>query len=267
MSAEPISGATVRPSARATVLGEVVIIGGGCYGSFYTGQLLAGREKGLLTFERLLVIDRDPGCQVARERPGTPGLEVVVADWGDFLDRYLGAGPPGAGPTGPGNVIVPSPFMPHLLREWLLRRAGELWPGREVGSGPLVGEVGTPYERRGGDQATYLSWADWICPTHCTEPALCPVIRAPRTWSMTEDLQRFAARTGASGPFLFEVRHLAHGVGGFRTADVLAARDRLFEVGARGPAEVVIATTSHCHAAAGSIRLGPLVPGEPSGVL
>jgi hypothetical protein len=262
VTAEPIGGASVRPSARATVLGDVVIIGGGCYGSFYTGQLLAGREKGLLSFERLLVIDRDARCQVARERPGTPGVEVVVADWGEFLDGYLGARPPGQ-----GDVIVPSPFMPHLLREWLLRQAGGQWRGREVGSGPLAGEVGTPYERRGGDQATYLSWADWICPTHCTEPALCPVIRAPRTWSMTEDLQRFAAQTGASGPLLFEVRHLAHGVGGFHTSDVIAARDRLVEVGSRGPAELVIATTSHCHAAAGLIRLGPLTPGEPSGVL
>jgi hypothetical protein len=252
---------TAAAPQRLTALGEVVIIGGGCYGSFYTGQLLAGRDKGLLSFERLLVIDRDAGCQVTRERSGVPGVEVVVAEWGAFLDRYLAE----RRVVG-GDVIVPSPFMPHLLREWLLRQSAARWQGRETGSGPLVAEVGTPYERRGGDQATYLSWADWICPTHCTEPALCPVIRAPRTWSMTEDLQRFAAQTGASGPLLFEVRHLAHGVGGFHTSDVIAARDRLVEIGSRGPAEVVIATTSHCHAAAGLIRLGPLVPGEPSGV-
>jgi hypothetical protein len=253
---------TARPPDRLTALGDVVIIGGGCYGSFYTGQLLAGREKGLLTFGRLLIIDRDAGCQVARERSGTPGVEVVVAEWGEFLDGYLKEQQ-----VVQGDVIVPSPFMPHLFREWLLRQVGGRWPARDAASGPLTGEVGTPYERRGGDQATYLSWADWICPTHCTEPALCPVIRAPRTWSMTEDLQRFAARTGASGPLVFEVRHLAHGVGGFHTNDVLTARDRLFEVAARGPADVVIATTSHCHAAAGLIRLGPLGPGEPSGVL
>lgn len=239
---------------RLTVLGDVVIIGGGCYGSFYTSQLLEGRARGLLSFGRILVVDRDAACRVAKERVGEPGVAVVTAEWGEFLHGYLADRMAAA-----GDVIVPSPFMPHLFREWLLRRARERWQGRELSSGPLAGEVGTPYERAGGDAATYLSWADWICPTHCTEPALCPAIRAPRTWSMPETFAAFATRTGLSGPLAFEVRHIAHGVGGFATADVLAADARLAEIGARGPAEVLVATTSHCHAAAGVIRLGPLV--------
>jgi hypothetical protein len=239
---------------RLTVLGDVVIIGGGCYGSFYSGQLLEGRARGLLSFGRLLVVDRDPQCQVAREKVGEAGLSVITAEWGEFLDGYL------AGLTaGPGDVIVPSPFMPHLFRQWLERRAASRWPGRSVASAPLPSLVGTPYERPGADAATYLSWADWICPTHCTEPALCPAIRAPRTWSMPETLSGYAARAGLSGPLAFEVRHIAHGVGGFATAAVLAAEARLAEIGARGPAEVVVTTTSHCHAAAGVIRLGALV--------
>jgi len=241
----------VRPSVA---LGAVVIIGGGCYGSFYTGQLLDGRARDLVSFTRLLVVDRDPECRVAKERAGTPGVQVVVSDWSAFLDGYL------AGVTvTERDVIVPSPFMPHLFREWLLRRSAARWPGRSLSTGPLGAEVGTPYERGGHDGATYLSWADWICPTHCTEPALCPAIKAPRTWTMPDTLARFAGRGGMSGPLAFEVRHLAHGVGGFHTAEVLAADQRLAEIGARGPAEVVVATTSHCHAAAGVIRLGPLV--------
>ena len=247
---------TAGPPDRPTVhLNDVIIIGGGCYGSFYSGQLIEGRARGLLSFGRLLVVDRDPRCQVAREKVGVAGLALVTSEWDAFLDGYL---------TGrmaePGDVVVPSPFMPHLFREWLLRRARERWPGREMTSHPLPGEVGTPYERGGGDGATYLSWADWICPTHCTEPALCPAIRAPRTWSMPETVSDFAARRGLSGPLAFEVRHLAHGVGGFGVSAVLEADRRLAEIGARGPAEVVVATTSHCHAAAGVIRLGPLTP-------
>ena len=245
---------TARPPDRPTVvLGDVVIIGGGCYGSFYTGQLLDGRARGLVSFERLLVVDRDAGCRVAAERRDVPGVEVVTAEWGEFLDGHLGRAAAGA-----GDVIVPSPFMPHLLREWLLRRARSHWPGRAVATGPLTDAVGTPYERAGSDAATYLSWADWTCPTHCTEPALCPAIRAPRTWAMEETLVEHAGRRGLSGPLLFEVRHLAHGVGGFATAAVLDADRRLAEIGARGPAEVLVATASHCHAAAGVIRLGPL---------
>jgi hypothetical protein len=245
---------TAPAPQRLTALGDVVIIGGGCYGSFYTSQLLDGRTRGLLTFAQLLVVDRDPACQVARERAGVPGVEVVVAEWGTFLDRYLATRAATA-----GDVIVPSPFMPHLFREWLLRRGSARWPGRELSVGPLAGTVGTPYERPGGDAASYLSWADWICPTHCTEPALCPAIRAPRTWAMEETLHEHTTRSGLSGPLTFEVRHLAHGVGGFATAEVLAAEARLGEIGDRGPGAVLVATASHCHAAAGVIRLGPLV--------
>lgn len=241
----------IRPSAT---LNDVVIIGGGCYGSFYAGQLIDGRTRGLVTFDQLLVVDRDPGCQVAREKSEVPGVQVVVEEWGAFLDRYL------AGRTArPGDVIVPSPFMPHLFREWLLRRGAARWPARALVTGPLGREVGTPYERGGGDAATYLSWADWICPTHCTEPALCPAIRAPRTWAMEETLAAHAHHAGLSGPLIFEVRHLAHGVGGFWTAEVLTAKARLEEIGDRGPAEVMVATASHCHAAAGVLSLGPLV--------
>ena len=238
---------------RPTALADVVIIGGGCYGSFYTGQLLEGRERGLLSFGQLLVVDRDPRCRVAREKAGATGLSVVVAEWGEFLDGHLARGEADV-----RDVIVPSPFMPHLFREWLLRRARARWPGRAVSTGPLSATVGTPYERAGGDAATYLSWADWTCPTHCTEPALCPAIRAPRTWAMEETLAEHAGRHGLSGPLLFEVRHLAHGVGGFATAAVHDADRRLAEIGARGPAEVLVATASHCHAAAGVISLGAL---------
>jgi len=231
-------GAAEAPTRPSVHLGDVVIIGGGCYGSFYTGQLLDGRERGLVSFTRILVVDRDRGCRVAVERRDVAGVEVVEAT--------------------PRDVIVPSPFMPHLFREWLLRCSAARWPGRALSAGPLAAEVGTPYERAGHDAATYLSWADWICPTHCTEPALCPAIKGPRTWTMPDTLGAYAARSGASGPLVFEVRHLAHGVGGFHTVEVLAADRQLAEIGARGPAEVVVATSSHCHAAAGVIRLGPL---------
>src|SRR5690349_2373240 len=80
---------TARPPDRLAALHDVVIIGGGCYGGFYAGQLVEGRSRGLVAFERLLVVDRDPGCQVAREKSGIAGLEVVVAEWGTFLDGYL----------------------------------------------------------------------------------------------------------------------------------------------------------------------------------
>ena len=169
---------------QAAPLRDVAIIGGGCYGYFYAGQLEAACRKGKLAVRRVLVVDRDPGCRAARELGPFPGREVVVAEWDDFLRRFLTALPPGAGE--PDDAVVPSPLMPHLMAGWLVGVARERWPGR--GADLITPDVplGTPYDALGPDGTRYVSFADWICPTHCVEPLSCPMIRAPRTWEMGE---------------------------------------------------------------------------------
>ena len=82
------------------------------------------------------------------------------------------------------------------------------------------------FTRLGPDGTRYVSFADWLCPVHCIEPAVCPVIRGPRTWEMGEALgqltDRLAAARPTEGPVLFECRHRVHGVGMFDRAAVLA---------------------------------------------
>src|SRR5690348_18274913 len=70
--------------------GDVIIIGGGCYGTFYVKQLERAAEQGRVTYRRLLVVDRSAECQTARELTPRAGREIVVQDWGEFLDGYLG---------------------------------------------------------------------------------------------------------------------------------------------------------------------------------
>ena len=86
-------------SSDSVALGDVVIVGGGCYGSFYAGQLRRARERGAATWRRLLVVDRDPRCRAVKEHlAGTPGVELVVEEWGGFFDRYLAGTPDRSGP-------------------------------------------------------------------------------------------------------------------------------------------------------------------------
>lgn len=238
-------------SSGSPAFRDIVIVGGGCYGSFYTRQLLEARARGKVTFARLLVVDRDAACAAVREFEGVAGLELAKEEWDPFFDQYL-AGDAGGAP----DVVIPSPLMPHLFFEWLGRRARSRWPGRAVEMTPLPGEVGTPYERRGRDASTYLSFADWTCPTHCTEPALCPVIRAPRTWEMGEALTRYGAEHRLAGPALFTVRHLVHGVGGFSAAGIRSAEDLLVRAVGEG-AGLLVGTVSACHGAAGVLTVGP----------
>lgn len=232
---------------------DIVIVGGGCYGTFYARQLLAARDRGRATFRQLIVVDRDPDC-AASSAVSDPAVALRAADWARFFDGWLPA-------AAEGDAIVPSPLMPHLMFDWLLRRAAARWPGREVGRAPLGMALGTPWERAGQDGTSYASYADWTCPVHCIEPATCPVTQAPRTWEMTDaarDLVRRRGRLGrTAGPALFHCRHQVFGVGMFTAAEAQACDALVADAGAPGHAvDVVVGTVSACHGAVGLLRLG-----------
>jgi hypothetical protein len=244
-------------------LGDVVIVGGGCYGSFYVGQLLRARERGAATWRRLFVIDRDAGCRVATLPEASPDVELIMEEWGDFFDRYLSTAAPSADPP---DTIVPSPLMPHLMFEWLLRRARARWPDRDVSAAPVPLGPGTPYDAVGPDGTRYVSYADWLCPTHCIEPAMCPVIRAPRTWEMGEAMEALTRRLDrdhpTTGPVLFTCRHRVYGVGMFDVATVLAGDAVVTRAGSSSDeTDVLVGTISACHGAASLLRLGHSIAG------
>jgi hypothetical protein len=239
-------------------LGDVAIVGGGCYGTFYAGQLLRAQARGKVSYRRVTVVDRDPACRFAREIGPTAGADLVVEEWSPFFDRWLDD----SSPTEPPNAIVPSPLMPHLMFEWLVRRARARWPGRVVEQRPLLIGPGTPYDTAGPDGTRYVSFADWLCPVHCIEPATCPMIRAPRSWEMSEALEQLTFRLGGgqptAGPVLFVCRHRVYGVGMFDVAAVVAGDTIVARAGEEHESvDVVVGTVSSCHGAASLLHLGP----------
>jgi hypothetical protein len=238
--------------------GEIVIVGGGCYGTFYARQLTIAKSKGKAEFDRLLIVDRDAGCQMHRELGEAPDRRLVVSDWDAFFDEYLARPADAVSGEVVENHIVPSPLMPHLMYGWVLRRARARWPGRLVETRALAGKAGTPYDTAAPDGTRYLSHADWLCPTHCIEPALCPVTRAPRTWEMSETLTDLARRLEVHGPALFMCEHRVFGVGSFSVTEVMAGEALVADAGASGEAaDVLVGTVSSCHGAANLLHLGP----------
>lgn len=243
----------------ATRFRDVVIIGGGCYGSFYAGQLAAARARGKAHFRSVLIVDRNPDCAAAGREAHEVGFELVVSDWDTFLDGFLARPAPPEG--APDDAIVPSPLMPHLMGRWLERLAAAM--GGTPRQVPAAMVAGTPYDVLGPDGTRFVSHADWLCPTHCIEPHTCPVIRAPRTWEMSETVRDYVRRRNREpgsrptfGPALFVTRHRAFGVGMFDLAEVRAARATAAEAAAAA-ADLVVATISACHGAVGILRFEP----------
>jgi hypothetical protein len=250
--------------------GAIVIVGGGCYGSYCVRQLARAARAGAVTWNRVLVVDRDPDCRAATELASLVGElpaenaepEVIVAEWSAFFRDYLGRA--AAAPlAAERDAIVPSPLMPHLMAQWLLERARQRWPRREVEFRALEHEPKVPWQRASPAGTHYVSFAEWICPVNCIEPRTCPEIRAPRTWSLPPTIRAYVEeekQAGARlvGPAIFHCTHRAYGVRMFDTRDVLVADDLVRDAGNQGAVDVLVATLSHCHGALDRLSLGPL---------
>jgi hypothetical protein len=235
---------------------DVVVIGGGCYGTFYATQLAKAKAKGKADLRTVIIVDRDPKCRARLELPDAPDRMFVTSEWSAFFDRFLGGARP-AQRSEWRDYIVPAPHMPHLMFEWVLRRARERFSGRRFDVRPVPGSLSTPYDRTAADHTRYVSFADWICPTHCVEPAICPAIGRERTWEMADAVTALAERLRTAehgrrvhGPALFVCRHHVYGVGTF-AVDAVLDGERLVAEAARQPepAQVLIGTISSCHGA------------------
>jgi hypothetical protein len=245
----------------AVVMRDVIVVGGGCYGTFYATQLAKAKEKGKARFRRVVVVDRDPDCRARRELGEASDREFVGRDWTEHFDAFLGSSERAARGA-PQDYIVPSPLMPHLMFEWVLRRARARWPQRPVSVGAVPGTLGTPYDRVAPDHTRYVSFADWICPTHCIEPAICPAIAGPRTWEMGTAIGQLVERLRAGGgqairSALFVCRHHVFGVGTFAVDAVLEGDAVVAAAGASGDAAaVLVGTISACHGAMNLLTIG-----------
>lgn len=243
--------------------GTIVVVGGGCYGSYYVRQLQRAARAGAITARELIVVDRDVNCPVATSRessePETSGPEsipvrVVVAEWRAFFTEYLerAAAEPDECQH---DAIVPSPLMPHLMAEWIAERARRRWPTRAVETAANDGPLPVPWQRSGVDGTHYVSFADWICPVNCVEPRTCPATRGPRDWSLPTTVREHAARSGIRAAVM-HCRHRTFGVGMFDTTEVIGA-DMIVQQLGDGGGEIVIGTTSHCHGALTRLVVGP----------
>ena len=223
-----------------------IVIGGGEAGAVYVRQLLRAVAAGKLETDRIVVVDRDPGCAASRFEDRRVRLDA--ADWSEWLDARLGE-------ADPADHLVPYHWAPHLLRTWLEGQAARA--GARTARRPGPPPRGLPYEgtTASGDRA--LSHAAWVCPPTCIEPALCPHTRGPKDWSLAGDLETPRSGDVVDDRIVFRCLHLVYGVGTIPVSGILAARDRMVAGLPDGARRYVVATSSHCHALATVLEVSP----------
>lgn len=238
---------------------RIVVIGGGCYGSWYTQQLLRAQKSNALTVNEIVVVDRNPACQVIRARDAgdfrDTNIAVETTTWADYLTTWFSVDAAALR----GHALVPSPLMPHLLLDWLVARAKRRWPDRITTVTPLKNAPRIPWERAAPDGRHYVSFAEWLCPVNCIEPALCPSTGGPRSWSMPPALRAYVSAQpvahGMNGPVIFHCVHRTHGVGMIDAAPVAFADVQIAEWGTNANVDVLVGTVSHCHGALGVLSV------------
>lgn len=239
---------------RPAAYGTIAVVGGGCYGSYYVRQLQRARAAGRATWTRLIVVDRDSACRVAlaQRADGAAAAEwqsitCAAGEWSAWFPAWLSdAARDRAGHA--QDTIVPSPLMPHLLFEWLLAEARRVDPRARAATPEAIAEV--PWQRTGADGTRYVSFATWMCPINCIEPAKCPHSRNARDWSLHRTLPQASV---AEPTVVLGVTHRVFGVGMVDVAAVLDAREAVLAGVARRRA-VRVGTASHCHGAVATIR-------------
>lgn len=250
---------------------DLIVIGGGCYGCYHTRQLLKAQRRGTIAARRFLVVDRNPDCRALTEFADEPLVEVMRTGWADFLRAHLAASTAES-----DDQLVPTPFAPHLLFDWLLAALRDAVPQVEIARAPCDLALGLPYERGDTTGNRFISAAGWLCPATCIEPARCPAIHDTRTWELGEIVRAAAVRV--SDPYtaveLFTCRHFAFGIGTISVASLAAARDHLANLLAAAsdgqPRRVLIGTVSSCHGVLGELVVHPptrsITPGPSESV-
>lgn len=228
-----------------------VVLGGGCYGTFYTRQLLRAADAAAIPRPEIIVVDHNERPQLTREDVRDERVQLVRAQWDDWFDAELARLP-----ADTDDQLVPPPFTPHLALAWLLRalkqdRAALVWQTE-----PFRALPPTPFARQADNGTLVASHADWICPVHCIEPDVCPATRGPRNWDMADTARDLARRLTEQGQTVHQVHllqclHFTHGVGTYPLAHLLRARAEIgqLEAAPGRPVRVLVGTVSRCHGA------------------
>jgi hypothetical protein len=237
-----------------------IVFGGGCFGTHHTRHIEKGRTRGRISqHARIIMVDRNPHPP-ALDLPdisGNPHLTYVQSDWLDYMQSAWDTLPP-------DTQAVPAPVAPHLAFDWLVwsvrRRLGE----DAISIEPMSHQFGgLPYEYLAPAGVRYISAADWICPTNCRAPHICPMTRDVRTWELADTVNAYAqshASTTAAA-IVLQPRFRVPGIDTLPIREYTQARDLVLSLASQPSMhakEVVVATVSPCHGAVSLLKIASL---------
>lgn len=234
-----------------------IVFGGGCFGTHHVRHIEKGRKRGRISEDaRIIMVDRNahPPALDLPEVAENPHLTFVRSDWLEYMKRTWELFPP-------DTEVVPAPVAPHLAFEWLVWSLRKRLGQGAIGIEPVTHEFGgLPYEYLDPSGCRYISAANWICPTNCRAPHVCPMIRDVRTWELEDTVKDYASAhlDLFAGSVVFKPRFRVPGIDTLTIKEYTGARDQILalitqpESWGKG---VVVGTVSSCHGAVSLLTL------------
>lgn len=232
---------------------DLLVIGGGCSGSFHSERLLTAIERGIIEKSRLIIVDRNAENRATAKFAGRDAVTFVRSDWFTFLREYFDGYR-----NGSGARLIPAHMAPHLLFEVAASQVAAR-TGMKVEMEPVPASFNLPFDKEGERGIRYISAAAWLCPFSCIEPDTCPATRGPRDWDLSVIVPE-AMKSKADMSVVFKTTHFAWGVGAIECDSISAAYEGIVELAGRqegkGSLHIAVATTSNCHGVVGMLRVG-----------
>lgn len=235
----------------------IYILGGHKLAWSYFEKLLDARRTGALSFKEAYLVDPDPDCFGSRVKGS--GSRVIVKKYDEFILDYVAR--PGDGTQ--NDILVPDHTARHVMLQVFMGLVEREFPSYRVALAPLKLPFATPFLSKSENDAIWaVSYATWICPPDCAEPAICPHIADTRAWDFDRSLAELFDE------ILAKASNSAVSVSRFPTRPLFAEivqipfshirqviSDFLKALKAGPPLKVIVATHSHCHGILGQFEI------------
>ena len=205
-------------------MAEIVILGAGKFGS-RAALRLSGSHKNHIT-----VVDED---QDRCKKSAGPRIDTVCRESIDYLHDCL------------RQKVMPDWIVPavpvHVAYEWMKKALPAGW---EIAPHPVPDEVARmlPNPMAGTDGQLYSSYADFICPEDCPEPAeICTFTGKARKGTLYRTLAQVTFKNYRS--VVVQSRQMAPGMGGYRPRALMEVRRQVLS----GDAPVLLSSACKCH--------------------
>ena len=155
------------------------------------------------------------------------------------------------------TTIVPA--LPiHLAYEWLIRSL----PGGMTAKKVPVPETNPPLPHAypASEGSTLVSYADFLCPDDCPEPAYCTVTGEKRDQPLYALLRNL--RLPPFRVHIVRSHQLAPGLGGYKAGDLRETAERVMTEGAT---TWILGTSCKCHGILTAFELSILTQGHKEG--